>query len=94
MHNRLHPQQAHPLHFQQAAVQAIVNSNMNSHAGGIGGLGNVLPFRKDYQNDGCSMHLQQLHHLPHQHVSPADEMLSVHTLVRFIVVIIVLVLTN
>ena len=83
MHNRLHPQQAPPPHFQQAAVQAIVNSNMYSHAGGVGGLGNGQPFRKDYQNDDYSMRHQQLQHMPHQLVFPADEMAPVHTQVRF-----------
>ena len=82
MHNRLHPQQEPPPHSQQAAVQAIANSNVYSHASGIGGLGNVLPFRKDYQNDDYSVRLQQLHSLPDQHVSPADEMLPIHTQVR------------
>ena len=83
MHNRLHPQQEPPPHSQQAAVQVIANSNVYSHASGVGGLGNVLPFREGYQNDDYSVRLQQLHRLPHQHVSPADEMLPIHTQVRF-----------
>ena len=67
-------QKAPPPISQQAAFQAIAYSNMYSHAGGVGGLGNGQPFRKDYQNDDYSMRHQQLQHMPHQLVFPADEM--------------------
>ena len=67
-------QKAPPPISQQAAFQAITYSNMYSHAGGVGGLGNGQPFRKDYQNDDYSMRHQQLQHMPHQLVFPADEM--------------------
>ena len=67
-------QKAPPPISQQAAFQAITNSNMYSHVGGVGGLGNGQPFRKDYQNDDYSMRHQQLQHMPHQLVFPADEM--------------------
>ena len=76
-------QKAPPPISQQAAFQAITNSNMYSHVGGVGGLGNGQPFRKDYQNDDYSMRHQQLQHMPHQLVFPADEMAPVHTQVRF-----------
>lgn len=76
-------QKAPPPLSQQAAFHAITNSNMYTHGGG-GGLGSVLPFRKDYQNDDYSMHHQQLHHLPHQLVFPADEMLPAHTQLRLL----------
>ena len=67
-------QKAPPPISQQAAFQAIAYSNMYSHAGGVGGLGNGQPFRKDYRNDDYAMHHQQLQHMPHQLVFPADKM--------------------
>ena len=62
-----------------ASTALSTSSNMYSHVGGVGGSGNVLPSRKDYQIYDYLMRLQQLHHLPHQLVFPGDEMPRIYT---------------